>query len=168
MADKSEIKGWLTGRVPQDWYAGPPEIDVDDVEILLVGPLRDIDQQDGVDLGAARMGRVKQHREDTRDARMRIANEAEKRFGRPVSWGVKVGDRTYLFTHLAVPVMTRLRMRERAVLDALVDAGVARNRSQALAWCVRLVGEHQSEWIDQLRDAMSRVQEVRDLGPKLN
>ena len=30
-----------------------------------------------------------------------------------------------MFTHLAVPAMTRLRLPEREVLDALVDSGVA-------------------------------------------
>ena len=40
------------------------------------------------------------------------------------------------------------------MLDTLVDAGVARSRSHALAWCVRLVGDHEGEWIDQLREAI--------------
>jgi hypothetical protein len=71
-----------------------------------------------------------------------------------------------VFTHLSVPVMTRLRMGERRVLDTLVDAGVARSRSDALAWCVRLVKEHEAEWIDQLRDALVHVEIVRAEGPK--
>jgi len=62
-------------------------------------------------------------------------------------------------------VMTRLRMREREVLDTLVEAGVARSRSHALAWCVRLVGENESEWIAKLRDAMQDVAKVRAEGP---
>ena len=52
------------------------------------------------------------------------------------------------------------------MLDTLVDAGVARSRSDALAWCVRLVGDHQGDWIAQLRDALGRVEEVRSTGPK--
>ncbi|MGH2685664.1 MAG: hypothetical protein ACRDJP_09390, partial [Actinomycetota bacterium] len=82
-------------------------------------------------------------------------------------WGASIGDDTYLFTNLAVPVMTRLRMSERAVLDTLIDAGVARSRSEALAWCVRLVGRHQAEWIEQLRDAVQTVDRVRSEGPDL-
>jgi len=31
---------------------------------------------------------------------------------------------------------------------------------------VRLVGEHEGDWIDQLRDALVHVQKVRDEGPK--
>jgi len=54
--------------------------------------------------------------------------------------------------------MTRLRMSERLVLDTLVGAGVARSRSEALAWCVRLVGDHQGDWIQQLRDALVAVE----------
>jgi hypothetical protein len=52
------------------------------------------------------------------------------------------------------------------VLDTLVDAGVARSRSDALAWCVRLVHQHEGEWIDQLRDALVHVEKVRAEGPK--
>ena len=38
------------------------------------------------------------------------------------------------------------------MLDTLVDAGVARSRAEALAWCVKLVGQHTDEWLGQLRD----------------
>jgi hypothetical protein len=70
-----------------------------------------------------------------------------------------------LFTHLAVPVMTRLRQSERVVLDTLVEAGVARSRADALAWCVRLVGQHTEDWLTQLREAMTSVQRLREEGP---
>jgi hypothetical protein len=76
------------------------------------------------------------------------------------------GDVEVVFTNLSVPVMTRLRMSERRVLDTLVDAGVARSRSDALAWCVRLVHEHEGEWIDQLREALVHVERVRADGPQ--
>jgi hypothetical protein len=79
---------------------------------------------------------------------------------------VKLGAEVEHFTTAAVPVMTRLRMRERAVLDTLVDAGVARSRSEALAWCVRLVGDNEREWIDSLRGALGAVKEARKAGPK--
>lgn len=168
MSEPSEIKGWLTGRIPQDWYSEAPEVLVDRDEIVVLGRISDIAQQDGVDLAAARAGRVKQHRESTRDARMRIAQEAQRKFGRQLSWGARIADEGQLFTHLSIPAMTRLRIRERQLLDALVDAGVARSRSHALAWCVRLVAEHQGDWIRDLKDAMSHVDDVRDQGPKLN
>jgi hypothetical protein len=61
--------------------------------------------------------------------------------------------------------MTRLRMQERAVLDTLIDAGVARSRSEALAWCVRLVGRNEAEWMDRLRQALVAVEEARSAGP---
>ena len=96
---------------------------------------------------------------------MEIAREAEHRYDRKVSWGVRVGDREELCTHVAAPVMTRLRQPQRQVLDTLVDAGVARSRSEALAWCVRLVGQHEDEWLDELREAMSHVADVRSKGP---
>ena len=61
--------------------------------------------------------------------------------------------------------MTRLRLDERRVLDTLVDAGVARSRSHALAWCVRLVSDHEGDWIEQLREALVHVEKVRGEGP---
>ena len=99
---------------------------------------------------------------------MRIADEAELLWGRKVSWGARCDEAEVVFTNQAVPVMTRLRMPERGVLDTLIDAGVARSRSEALAWCVRLVGRHQAEWIDQLREAVGRVEQVRAEGPDLD
>jgi hypothetical protein len=137
-------------------------------EILVVGPVAEPDVGTGADdeaQRAARQARIQRFREETRQARMRIADEAEARFGRKVSWGARCGDERVLFTTLSTPVMTRLRMDDRAVLDTLVDAGVARSRSHALAWCVRLVGQHQSDWIRQLRDALVTVEQVRGEGP---
>jgi len=163
-----DIRGWFTGRIPQDWFAEAPEVSVDRDEILVVGALPDVEL--GADAGAdevaaARAGRISQHREDTRDKRIRIAEEAQRRFKRTVSWGASCGEVRKLFTHLGVPVMTRLRMPERRVLDTLIDAGVARSRSEALAWCVRLVSEHQGDWIEELRKALVEVERVRGKGP---
>ena len=75
------------------------------------------------------------------------------------------GETRELFTTISVPVMTRLRQHERQVLDTLVDAGVARSRSDALAWCVKLVGQHSEDWLAELREAMTHVEEVRTRGP---
>jgi hypothetical protein len=116
-------------------------------------------------MAAAREARTERFREESRDQRMRIAAEAERRFRRKVSWGAACGDQSRLYTTLSMPVMTRLRMRERSVLDTLVDSGVARSRSEALAWCVRLVGKHQSDWIEELREALVRVEAARAKGP---
>jgi len=159
---------WFGGRIPDEWFEGPPEVTVDRDEILVVGRLPDVDPGEDAtaeDREAARAGRISRFREETRAQRMRIAREAEHRFRRKVSWGVECGDIRKLFTTLSTPVMTRLRMPERSVLDTLVDAGVARSRSHALAWCVRLVGKNQQEWIEELRSALVQVQEVRSQGP---
>ena len=169
MIDLEEVKGWFTGRVPREWFAAPPEVTSDREEILVLGTLPDVEVEKDASpatVAAARTGRIKQFREDTRDARIRIAREAEHRFRRKVSWGAQCGDVQELFTTLSMPVMTRLPMRERQVLDTLVNAGVARSRSHALAWCVRLVGENESEWIDRLREALTSVQQVRAEGPR--
>jgi hypothetical protein len=166
MAELDEIKGWVAGRVPADWYEGAPEVTVDREEILVVGALKQPKVEGNEDAQkAAAAGRIKQHREDTREKRMQISNEAERRFDRPISWGAKHSDKTFLFTHLSIPVMTRLRQKERMVLDSLVDAGVARSRSEAVAWCIRLVEQHESDWLKDLREAMSKVAQVRSGGP---
>ena len=166
MSESEEIKGWVAGRVPADWFQGTPEVSVDREEIVVIGALKEAKVEGGEDAQkAAAAGRVKQHREDTREKRMQISNEAEHRFERPISWGVKIGEKTHLFTHLSIPVMTRLRQKERAVLDSLVDAGVARSRSEAVAWCIRLVDQHESDWLTELREAMSKVAQVRSGGP---
>ena len=116
--------------------------------------------------GAVAAGRSRRFRAETRDARVGIAREAEMRFDRKVSWGVVSDGRRVMFTTLSVPVMTRLRQAERRVLDTLVEAGVARSRSDALAWCVRLVGEHEDSWLSALRDALRQVEQVRAEGPR--
>jgi hypothetical protein len=168
MNAQDEITGWFRGRVPAGWFAEPVSVVVDRDEILVTGTLAPPEL--GGDLseearGVALMARVRGFREDTRDQRIRIASEAEHRFERKVSWAARCGDRDEQFTVASVPAMTRLRMPERAVLDTLIDAGIARSRSEALAWCVRLVGRHQAEWIDQLREAMAHVEKVRAEGP---
>lgn len=160
-----DAAAWFTGRLPDDWFVGEPEITVDREEIVVVGELSAPGVADDGGAEAAAQGRITRFREDTRDARMRIADEAEARYGRKVAWGARVGDTRVVFTNLAVPVMTRLRHDERRVLDTLVDAGVARSRSDALAWCVKLVGEHTEDWLGRLRDAMSEVDKLRGEGP---
>jgi hypothetical protein len=146
-------------------------VTADREEILIVGSLKDVDagkDASEAQLAEARSGRIKQFREDTRERRMRIAREAEHRFRRKVSWGAECGGQRELFTTLSLPMMTRLRMPERQVLDTLVEAGVARSRSHALAWCVRLVAEKQGEWLKDLEQALQEVQKVRSSGPVTN
>lgn len=164
-----EIAGWFAGRLPAEWtQTAPPDITVDreeiTVHITLAPAALDEAATDDAKAEAAR-GRISGWREDTRDKRIQIANEAERRFGRKVAWGAVVGQERELFTHLAVPTMTRLRQPQRRVLDTLVEAGVARSRSNALAWCVELVGQHEDEWLGELRDAMEQVRNVREQGP---
>jgi hypothetical protein len=165
---KSETIGWFAGRLPDGWFIGAPDVRYDRDEILVVGTIGEPDLGSGSDddaNAAARRSRVEQFREETRAQRMQIADSAEERFGRKVAWAVECGGDRHVFTSLGVPVMTRLRMDERAVLDTLVDASVARSRSEALAWCVRLVAEHQTEWIGELREALKAVEKVRNTGP---
>lgn len=167
--DLERVRGWFAGRMPPEWQAAAPAVTVDREEIAVLLTVPDVELAEGAgeaEVAAARAGRAKAFREDTREQRIGIAREAEHRWRRKVAWGVVVGDHRELFTHLAVPVMTRLRQPQRQVLDTLVEAGVARSRSEALAWCVRLVGEHTDDWLAELREAMAHVAEVRDRGPE--
>jgi hypothetical protein len=162
-----ELKGWFAGAITEKWFSGPPEITVDRDEILVVGTLEDVEAGDLSEtaLAAAREARIDRWREDSRSDRMKIARAAEARFRRKVAWGAECGGVRKIFTALSVPVMTRLRMDQRRVLDTLVEAGVARSRSHALAWCVHLVGKNEEAWIGDLRDALKEVQKVRAEGP---
>jgi Arc/MetJ-type ribon-helix-helix transcriptional regulator len=160
------VRGWFSGRLPEEWQGSPADISVDRDEIVVTLNLPDVDAGDSEAATAeARAGRASAFREDTREQRMAIAREAQHRYERTVSWGVRIGDHEQLFTHLAAPTMTRLRQPQRQVLDTLVEAGVARSRSEALAWCVRLVGQHEDDWLNELREAMSQVADVRKKGP---
>lgn len=162
------MQGWFAGRLPSEWFAGSPDVTADREEILVVGTLSDPELPGGATpeaTAAARLSRIEGFREDTRERRMGIADEAQHRFGRRVSWGAQCGDVRKLFTTVSAPAMTRLRMPERRVLDTLVDAGVARSRSHALAWCVRLVADKQDEWLKDLREALTNVEKVRGEGP---
>jgi hypothetical protein len=152
-----EVADWLGRRLPAGWFVGPPEVTADGEEILVVGAL-----PDG---GDDPVEQARRFREQTREPRVLLAAELERRYRRRVSWGVDCGGERLLFTTLSVPVMTRLRLPERRVLDTLIDAGVARSRSDALAWCVRLVGTHEADWIRELRSALVAVKKIRARGP---
>ena len=163
-----DAAAWVTGAIPDGWFTEPPQVVIDRDEIIIWGrlPVPELaGEATDADRAAAATGRIHQFREDTRDARIRVAQQVEHRYQRKVAWGIRCGDANELFTHLSAPVMTRLRQPERQVLDTLVDAGVARSRSEALAWCVRLVGEHTEEWLTDLRDAMTKVEDLRRRGP---
>jgi len=162
------VEGWFAGRLPDGWFDSAPEVSVDRNEILVVGRVSAPDAAgDAAATAQAEAGRIARFRESTREERMSIAREAEHRYGRKVAWGAQAGNTRQVFTTLSVPVMTRLRQPERQVLDTLVAAGVARSRSDALAWSVRLVGEHTEQWLGELRQAMTAVDEVRAQGPAL-
>ncbi|MGW1738050.1 hypothetical protein ACWCPQ_04495 [Nocardia sp. NPDC001965] len=185
LPDAADAVDWFAGRLPGEWFTGSPAIEIDRDEIVVVGELP-IPRADSVadekaaaaesaasgETGtravpdATKQGAVARFRETTRGARMQIADEAQQRYGRSVAWGVSVDGERILFTHLAVPVMTRLRQPERKVLDTLVDAGVARSRADALAWTVKLAGQHAEAWLEELRAAMSKVEDLRSEGPQ--
>jgi len=164
-----DAAAWITGRLPDGWFTGAPEVVADRDEILVVGEVAAPEVAEGAsdaERAAAEAGRISRFREETRDERIAIAQEAEQRYGRKIAWGASSGGSRELFTTLSVPVMTRLRQPERQVLDTLVDSGVARSRSEALAWCVRLVGRNADGWLAELRSAMATVDEVRAQGPE--
>ena len=163
---RAEIKAWFAGRLPDDFFVGAPEVTVDNDEILVTGSLSAVELEKGATAEAAATAeeaRIERFREDTREHRVRIAEEAQARFGRVVSWGATAGGTSRLFTTANVPVMTRLRLSKRQVLDTLIDAGIARSRSEALAWCVELVGRNEAAWID---DSAPRSPTSRRYGPK--
>ncbi|GAA5045668.1 hypothetical protein [Nocardia callitridis] len=192
LPDVADAQDWFAGRLPEDWFVGKPVLEIDREEIVVVGelalarPERAGGQRPGSpdpesatdgastektdEIGdlprATRDGAIARFRESTRPARMRIADEAQQRYRRSVAWGVSVGGERVMFAQLAVPIMTRLRQPERMVLDTLVDAGVARSRADALAWTVKLAGQHAEPWLAELRVAMRKVDDLRSTGPQ--
>jgi hypothetical protein len=165
---EQRLRGWFTGRLPADWFTGPVEVVLDREEISVIGTLPEPEAPEGAgeaERSAAAEVRIRRFREQTRERRIQIAREAEHRFDRKISWGVRCDGKTAMFTALSIPVMTRLRQGERRVLDTLVDAGVARSRSDALAWCARLVGKNADAWLADLREALRHVEQVRANGP---
>ncbi|MCW2784791.1 MAG: hypothetical protein JWP74_1308 [Marmoricola sp.] len=168
-SEQEQIAAWVRGRLPAAWFTEAASVEVDRDEIVIVGVLALPEEITSAtppeEAKEAAVGRISRFREDTRDERITIAREAEHRFDRKVAWGAAAGETRALFTHVAVPVMTRLRQPERQVLDTLVEAGVARSRADALGWCVRLVGAHAEDWLTELREAMTSVQRLRAEGP---
>jgi hypothetical protein len=163
-----EVSGWFVGRLPGSWFENVPTITIDNDEILIIGRLPVPELSDDADLAAkaaAEAGRITRFREETREERMKIAREGQHQYGRVISWGAEIGDTKHIFTNMSIPVMTRLRQSERTVLDTLVDSGVARSRSDALAWCVKLVATNADEWLLKLRKAMESVETIRQQGP---
>jgi hypothetical protein len=163
-----DARAWITGAVPDEWFIEPPRVVVDRDEISIIGQLPPpvlAEDSGEADLATAETARISTFRETTRELRIKIAQQVEYRYRRRVAWGAVCGGREEIFTSLAVPTMTRLRQPERQVLDTLVDAGVARSRSEALAWCVRLVGQHADDWLSQLRGALAEVENLRRQGP---
>jgi hypothetical protein len=167
LLDVEEVAAWFAGRVPDEWFDGPVQIRADRDEIIVTGslpvPSNAPPGEDAARLAAA--SRVAAFREASRLDRMRVADSAQQRWQRHVTWAARCGDEEVVFTDASVPVMTRLRFAERQVLDTLIDSGVARSRSEALAWCVQQVGRHQGEWIGRLREAMTEVERIRAEGP---
>jgi len=90
-----EVTAWLERRLPDGWFAGPPEVTADTEEILVIGSLAD--GGDDPLLAARRF------REETREPRVLLAAELERRYRRKVSWGVDCGGERLLFTTLSVP-----------------------------------------------------------------
>jgi len=168
MVSSEEISGWIIGRLPESWFEQAPTMTIDRDEILIIGRLPAPDMGDEVDTvakAAAEAGRISRFREETREERMTIARQGQQHFGRAISWGAEIGGTKHIFTNLSIPVMTRLRQSERTVLDTLVDSGVARSRSDALAWCVKLVATNADDWLLKLRNAMESVETIRRQGP---
>jgi hypothetical protein len=166
-----DAPAFISGLLPDDLFIEAPQITVDRDEIVIIGKIEEpalADDASDADRAGAQAGRIARFRETTRDQRIALAQQVEHRYQRKVAWGATCGGSQQMFSTLAAPVMTRLRQPQRQVLDTLVDAGVARSRSEALAWCVHMVGEHTQEWLADLRTAMDAVGELRRQGPTVS
>jgi hypothetical protein len=162
--DTQELQRWLQERLPAQLLAATPEITVYDDELVVMLPITGETPDptpDEPDRTRAEQRLIAQRREETRALRMRLARDLQGLVGRPVAWGMRIGDRSTLFTTRSTPVMTRLGRVERDVLDTLVAAGVADTRSSALAYTVRAFAAEHADWLAEVRTAIEQVQEVR-------
>ena len=157
--ENEQLLSDLTSLLPDNWFVGVPALIVDAEEVLIVGALSD-QSPGGTDPLA--------FRETTRKERMKVADRFEAVAKRSVAWAVSIDGAVTVFTSLSIPVMTRLRITEREVLDTLVGAGVAKSRSDAASWCVRFVGQREASWLSNLRSTLEGVSKVRAEGPMLS
>ena len=161
---REELQRRLQERLPAQLLASAPEISVYDDEVVVLLPIA----ADSLDSSLpedeqreAALRLIGRRREETRSLRMQLARDMQEILGRPVAWGMRVGDTTALFTTRSAPVMTRLGRAERDVLDTLVAAGVADTRSSALAYTVRAFAAEHVDWLAEVRAAIEQVEQVR-------
>lgn len=168
-ASASEIIGWVSGALPPDLYRGVPTIEVDRDEIVVVGDVGAPEVPEGLDAegtAAAEQARIARFREETRGLRIAVAQQAESRYDRPISWGATSGATTSRFTTVHARVGTRLGLEHRRVLDRLVEAGIARHRGEALACCIDLVQQNEEAWLTRLQEALTTLQQTAADAPK--
>ena len=160
-----ELEAWFIGSLPDAWFTGPISVVFDRDEIIVSGALPEPEIENDNQKSVGEQARIEMFREETRPTRIAVAARAEAKYQRKVSWVATCGDSISSFTQANVPAMTRLSFAQRSTLDTLIEAGVARSRADALAWCVTLVGRNESAWIDELKEALESVAAVRDDGP---
>src|SRR5260370_21945328 len=91
------IKGWFAGRLPDGWFTGV-EVAVEDDQVVVIGTLPELnlgstpEEKEG-----AAAGRIARFREETRGQRIGIAQEAEERFKKYVTWGARLDGVTKRF-----------------------------------------------------------------------
>jgi len=91
------IKGWFAGRLPDGWFTGV-EVSVEDDQIVVVGMLPELNLgSTPEEKESAAAGRIARFREETRGRRIGIAQEAEERFKKYVTWGAKLDGVTKRF-----------------------------------------------------------------------
>src|SRR5713101_7376616 len=92
------IKGWFAGRLPDGWFTGT-EVTLEDDQIVVLGTLPELKNVGSTpeEKEGAAAGRIARFREETRGERIAIAQEAEERFKKYVTWGAKLGGVTKRF-----------------------------------------------------------------------
>ena len=80
--------------MPDRWFEGSPTIEIDGDEVQVVGTLAPPQLPEGAgedEVRVAEQARISGFHEESRSARMRIAEEAQPAFRRTVSWGAECG-----------------------------------------------------------------------------
>src|SRR5260370_41833737 len=90
-----DVRAWFASRVPAAWFPRPPEVRADGEEILVMGPLPDVELAAGTSeeaRAAPRSARIERFREEPPDDRVRIAREPARQVRRQLAWGARGGD----------------------------------------------------------------------------
>ena len=161
--NRRELKEWLLAQLPSVITHCETEVTSDEDEMLVILHLNTAGLGDMTDEACREEDQalIAHHRAETKPLRIQLARDIRHLYGYTVTWGMRAGKTVQFFTNNQKPVMTRLSYQERRVLDTLIAANIANTRSAALSYIVRTFAAEHQDWLDEVQDALVRVEQLR-------